>query len=206
MATVSLEPDCVTPPGNEHKERTLRSSSTRKSAFASCNTPRQTYTLARFPNGETRRMTAGPRTDISKAVIEAFAPRFLAKPSVIFCRQSCNEAIANGEELLEALELMFPANVALPDILLADVGPAYPLLVCVEIDVADGAINEARRTALMRTAEQAGFASRNVALVAASLDRKKTNPGQTTGRLAGGSYAWFVSEPDNLIATLPIRG
>lgn len=151
-------------------------------------------------------MTASPRTDISKAVIEAFSPTFLAKPSVIFCRQSCNEAIANGEGLLETLGLMFPANVALPDIILVDVGPAHPLLVCVEIGLSDRAIDDARKTTLMRIAYQAGFASRNVALVAAFVDREKALPGEATGRLAGGSYAWFTSEPDNLIETLPVRG
>lgn len=151
-------------------------------------------------------MTAGPRTDISKAVIEAFAPTFLAEPSVIFCRQSSNEAIANGKELLEALRLRFPANVALPDIILVDVEPAHPLLVCVEVGLFDGAIDDARKSALIRIADQAGFGSRNVALVAAFLDHEKANPGEATARLAGGSYAWFASEPDSLIATLPIRG
>jgi hypothetical protein len=151
-------------------------------------------------------MTAGPRTNISKAVIEVFVPTFLAEPSVIFCRQSCNEAIANGAELLEALGLKFPASLALPDIILVDLGPTHPLLVCVDIGLSEGAIDDARKTALMRIAYQAGFASRNVALVAAFVDREKALPGEATGRLAGGSYAWFTSEPDSLIATLPVRG
>lgn len=198
-------PDCVTLARNKRKERTLRSSSTRKSATASCNTPRQTYSLVRFPNGETRRMTAGPRTDISKAVIEVFAPTFLAKPSLIFCRQSCNEAIANSVKLLEALGLMFPASLALPDIILVDLGPTHPLLVCVDIGLSDGAIDDARRTALMQIADQAGFASQNVALVTAVLDRKPENPGEATDRLAGGSYAWFTSEPDYLMVMRSVR-
>ena len=151
-------------------------------------------------------MTAGTRTDISKAVIEAFAPTFLAKPSVIFCRQSCNEAITDGVELLKTLGLIFPADVALPYIILVDIGPAHPLLVCVDIGLSDRAIDDARETALIKIADQPGFASRNVALVAAFVDREKALPGKATGRLAGGSYAWFASEPDNLIATWPVRG
>lgn len=151
-------------------------------------------------------MTAGTRTDISKAVIEAFAPTFLAEPSLIFCRQSCNEAIANGVELLEALGLMFPASLALPDIILVDLGPTHPLLVCVDIGLSDGAIDDARRTALMQIADQAGFASHNVALVTAVLDRKPENPGEATDRLAGGSYAWFASEPDYLMVMRSSRG
>lgn len=47
-------------------------------------------------------------------------------------------AIASGVELLEAPGLMFPANVALPDIILVDAGPANPHLLCVDIGPPDG--------------------------------------------------------------------
>jgi BsuBI/PstI restriction endonuclease HTH domain/BsuBI/PstI restriction endonuclease domain len=36
-----------------------------------------------FPNGETRRMKFGPSSEITKAVIEIFAPQFLQKPAVL---------------------------------------------------------------------------------------------------------------------------
>ena len=184
----------------------MRSSSTRKSASASGSAPQQTYALVRFPNGETRRMNAGPHTDISKAVIEVFAPTFLAEPSVIFCRQSGNEAIAKEVELLRALRLTPPANLTLPDIILVDLDPAHPLLVFVEIGRSEGIINDARKTALLQIADQAGFASQNVALVAAFLDRKSANLGKAAGSLTWGSYAWFAFEPNDLMVMRSVRG
>lgn len=181
-------------------------STPRKSEHTSRSTLSRKYALVRFPNGETRRMNAGPATDISKAVIEVFAPTFLGKPSVMFCRQSRNEAVAKGTELIRAMGLTPAADEDLPEIVLFDVAPADPLLVFVEVARSDGVIDETRTTALLQIAEQAGFASPNIALVAAVLDREAKNSGEAAGRLAGGSYTWFASEPDNLMAMRPVRG
>ncbi|MDP4540838.1 BsuBI/PstI family type II restriction endonuclease [Qipengyuania sp. DY56-A-20] len=157
------------------------------------------HQLVTFPNGETRRMTAGPSSDISKAVIEVFAPTFLVKPGVITLSESGNKVVARDDELARAIGLTIPADRSLPDIVLVDLGPAHPLLVFVEVVHSDGPVNEARKAALLRIADQAGFGSKNVAFVTAFLDRGSATFRKAVGRMAWGSYAWFASEPNNLI-------
>jgi len=104
------------------------------------------YELVTFPNGETRRMTTGPSADISKAVIEVFAPKFLQKPGVIALSESGNKVVARDDELAKAIGLTIPADKSLPDIVLVDLGPAHPLLVFIEVVHSDGPVNDARKT------------------------------------------------------------
>lgn len=158
------------------------------------------HQLVTFPNGETRRMSTGPSSDISKAVIEVFASTFLEKPGVIALSESGNKVVARDDELAKAIGLTIPADKSLPDIVLVDLGPAHPLLVFVEVVHTDGPVNDTRKTALLKLAAKAGFAPENVAFVTAFLDRGSATFRKTVGTLAWGSYAWFASEPENLMA------
>lgn len=158
-----------------------------------------TYELVTFPGGETRRMISGPSADISKAVIEVFAPTFLEKPGVIALSESGNKVVARDDELAKAIGLTIPADRSLPDIVLVDLGPVHPLLIFVEVVHTDGPMNAARQAALMLIAERAGFASQHVAFVTAYLDRASPAFRKTVSSLAWNSYAWFASEPLNLI-------
>lgn len=157
------------------------------------------YELVTFPNGETRRMKTGPSADISKAVIEVFAPKFLRKPGVIALSESGNKVVARDDELAKAIGLTIPADKSLPDIVLVDLGPVHPLLVFIEVVHSDGPVNAARKAALLQIAEGAAFPSQHVAFVTAYLDRAGQPFRRTVSGLAWGSYAWFASEPDNLI-------
>ena len=157
------------------------------------------HQLVTFPNGETRRMSTGPSSDISKAVIEVFAPTFLDKPGVITLSESGNKVVARDDELAKAIGLTIPADKSLPDIVLVDLGPAHPLLVFVEVVHTDGPVNDARKAALLKLANKAGFAPEHVAFVTAFLDRGSATFRKTVGTLAWGSYAWFASEPERLI-------
>ncbi|MDP2083547.1 MAG: BsuBI/PstI family type II restriction endonuclease [Pseudotabrizicola sp.] len=168
------------------------------------------YELVTFPNGETRRLTTGPSADISKAVIEVFAPKFLEKPGVISLSESGNKVVARDDELAKAIGLVIPADKNLPDIVLVDLGPSHPLLVFVEVVHTDGPVNDTRRTALLLIAEGAGFPPQHVAFVTAFLDRASPAFRKTVSSLAWGSYAWFASEPDCLVvfsgSPLQIKG
>lgn len=166
----------------------------RKGAVAS-----QERVLVTFPNGETRRMLPGQSADISKAVIEVFAPKFLKEPGVIALSESGNKVVARDDELAKAVGLTIPADKNLPDIVLVDLGPAHPLLIFVEVVWSDGPINDARKTALLAIAKNAGFSSQNVVFLTAYLDRGSAPFKRTVSSLAWGSYAWFASEPDKLI-------
>lgn len=156
--------------------------------------------LVTFPNGETRRMKPGPSSEITKAVIEVFAKRFLADPAVLFVSESGNKVVARDDELSKSIGLQIKVDKNLPDTILADLGPEHPLLVFVEVVATDGPINTRRKEALELLVNEAGFPLEHVAFVTAYLDRSGAPFKKTVDSLAWGSYAWFMTEPDGLFS------
>lgn len=155
--------------------------------------------LVTFPNGETRRMAAGPSSVISKAVIEEFAMRYLIDPGVIFLSESANKVVSRDDELAKLIGLNIEFDRNLPDIILVDLGPADPLLVFVEVVATDGPVSKKRKDALLGLAENAGFSSQHVVFVTAYLDRSESAFKKTVDDLAWGSFAWFMAEPENIM-------
>jgi hypothetical protein len=155
--------------------------------------------MVHFPSGETRKLEAGPSSIITKAVVEEFSRRFLEHPGVIFLSESGNKVVARDDSLAKALGLTIPADRYLPDILLVDLGPRRPLLVFVEVVASDGPINPARKAAFLEITRAAGFADRDVAFVTAYLDRGQAAFKKTISELAWNSFAWFASEPDDIV-------
>ena len=155
--------------------------------------------LVTFPNGEARRMAAGPSSEISKAVVEVFAPKFLRAPGVVLLSESQAKIIGRDEDLMARLHLKIEAGSNLPDVVLVDLFPREPLLVFVEVVASDGAVTADRKEALLRIATDAGFGRDRVAFVTAYADRAAAGFRKTVSRLAWGSVAWFASEPDHLV-------
>jgi hypothetical protein len=155
--------------------------------------------LVTFPNGETRRLAPGPSSVITKAVVEEFAPRFLRQPGVIWLSESQTKVVARDDDLATRLGLRIDAQRNLPDTLLVDLEPAEPLLVFVEVVATNGAITVDRQTALRTIATDAGYRSDQIAFVSAFLDRDSPGFKKTVSRLAWGSFAWFVADPDRLV-------
>jgi hypothetical protein len=156
-------------------------------------------TLVTFPNGETRRLAAGPSSIIAKAVIESFAPRFLREPGVLWLSESQTKVVARDDDLATRLGLRIDAQRSLPDLILVDLGPTEPLLVFVEIVATDGAITPGRQAALQSIAAGGGYRRQQVAFVSAFLDRASPGFRKTITRLAWNSFAWFASEPDHIL-------
>ena len=155
--------------------------------------------LIHFPGGETRRMAPGPSSDISKAVIETFAPRFLTDPRVIFLSESRNKVVARDDNLAQEIGFSIEPDRSLPDIVLVDLGSPELLVVFVEVVATDGPVNERRRRALLEYATDAGFGEQHVAFVTAYLDRDHSAFRKTVSVLAWRTVAWFVSEPDQVM-------
>ncbi|OWK27533.1 BsuBI/PstI family type II restriction endonuclease [Sphingomonas dokdonensis] len=155
--------------------------------------------LVTFPNGETRRMKPGPSSEITKAVVEVFAPTFLADPTVLFLSESGNKVVARDDELARSIGLAIQADRNLPDTILVDLGPTHPLLVFVEVVATDGPISERRKEALEALVAETGFPAEHVAFVTAFLDRSAGPFKKTVDSLAWGSYAWFAAEPERLV-------
>lgn len=159
--------------------------------------------LVRFPNGETRRMASGKSSDISRAVIEDFAERFLVRPAVLWLSESGAKVVARDDELARSLGIQISADRLLPDIILVDLGQHDAngfLIVFVEVVATDGPITEARRTDMLRLSTDGGFPPERVAFVTAYLDREQSAFKRTVPNLAWGTFAWFASEPQRILA------
>lgn len=155
--------------------------------------------LVTFPNGETRRMKPGLSSEITKAVVEVFAPAFLTDPAVVFLSESGNKVVARDDELARSIGLAIQADKNLPDAILVDLGPTHPMLVFVEVVATDGPISQRRKEALGALVAEAGFPAEHVAFVTAYLDRSAGPFKKTVDGLAWGSYAWFAAEPERLV-------
>jgi len=155
--------------------------------------------LVSFPNGETRKLSAGPSSEISKAVIESFAAAFLEQPVVLWLSTSDDKVVTRDDEMAAKIGLKIEADKNLPDIILVDLGPDDPLLVFIEVVATDGPISERRQQAIYELTDAAGFKREQVTFVTAYLDRESAGFKKTIKGLAWGSFAWFVSEPDKIV-------
>ncbi len=156
-----------------------------------------------FPNGETRTLSPGPSSVISKAVIEQFAPRFLKNPHVLWLSESGNKVVARDEQLAARLGITIDPSKALPDIILVDLGEdtggADLLVVFAEVVASDGPINRQRKKVWTITANDAGFEKEHLAFLTAFRDRSTSEFKKAIIEMAWGSYVWFVSEPEHII-------
>ena len=155
--------------------------------------------LVTFPNKETRTLAPGPSSIIAKGVIEEFTARFLIKPAILWLSESGNKVVARDDKLAASIGLKIEADKNLPDMILADLGPADPLLVFVEVVATDGAVTDRRKEAMFELTDAAGFPRGQVAFLTAYQDRASAGFRKTISGLAWGSFAWSVSEPDCLI-------
>jgi hypothetical protein len=94
-------------------------------------------------------MSPGPSSIITKAVIEVFAPRFLANPAVVWISESSRKVVDKDDALLRLLGIQISPEKLLPDVILADT--AGPLIfVFVEVVATEGPVHEERRRNLLR--------------------------------------------------------
>ncbi len=152
-----------------------------------------------FPNGETRQLAPGPSSFIAQDVIEVFAKRFLAAPAVLWLSESGNKVVVRDDSLANAIGLKIKHDKNLPDLILADLGPLEPLIVFVEVVATDGAITPRRREAIYELTDAAGFDRKQVAFLTAYQDRESAGFKKTVAQLAWDTFAWFVSEPDQIV-------
>jgi hypothetical protein len=158
-----------------------------------------TDVLVTFPNQETRSLTAGPSSIISKAVIEVFAQHYLEQPGVLWLSTSDRKVLVQDEKLAALIGLNIDVAKNLPDIILVDLAPVDPLVIFVEVVATDGAITERRQQAIYALTDAAGFDRKQILFVTAYQDRQSAGFSKTIKDLAWNSFVWFVSEPDKLL-------
>jgi hypothetical protein len=152
-----------------------------------------------FPNGDSRQLAPGPSSVIAQAVIEVFAPQFLSTPAVLWLSESGNKVVVRDDSIASAIGLVIEADKNLPDLILADLGPNDPFIIFVEVVATDGAITPRRQEAIYAMTDAAGFDRKQILFLTAYQDRDSAGFKKTSAQLAWGSFAWFASEPANIV-------
>ena len=160
--------------------------------------PSEDRPLVTLPNGETRRLAAGPSSALTKSVVESFAPRFLRKPAVVVISESARKLTYTDQQLAHMIGFDIDVGRTLPDVVLADLEEPL-LIVFVECVVSDGEVNAGRKEELEEMARRAKFDPAGCAFVTAFPDRVRSRYRSLSTSLAWGSFAWFASEPDDLL-------
>lgn len=157
------------------------------------------------PGGHAIVMPPGPSPMITKAVVEIFAPTFLANPRVAWISDSASKQPFKDAPLESPLQIKLDATALLPDLVLVDLDPpgrqGRVLIVFVEVVASDGPVNEQRKAALLNLIASGprAYGPEDAAFVTAYMDRTADAARRTLHSLAWGSFAWFVSEPENLV-------
>lgn len=150
-----------------------------------------------FPNGRTIQLSPGPSSVLTKQVVEAFAPRFLSEPVVLWISESGNKVV--DDSLVKALNLEIDPSKSLPDVILVDLSEDNFLVVFVEVVHSDGPINHVRKKALEAMATEAGFSPDHLAYLTVFSDRDASPYKALAPNLAWDSFVWFASEPDAIV-------
>ena len=195
-----LTGDALTRAIAEFQEKHLsRSALARVSLLHAGTVAGKSGVMVAFPNGETRKLAPGPSSVIAKAAVEEFAIRFLQKPAILWLSESGNKVVSRDDEIASSIGLKIESDKDLPDLILADLGPDDPLIVFVEVVATDGPISQRRQEALHSLTDPAGFGRSQVAFVTAYQDRSSPGFRKTMPELAWNSFAWFVTEPHNVV-------
>ncbi|SPA17225.1 BsuBIPstI restriction endonuclease domain protein (fragment) [Cupriavidus taiwanensis] len=157
--------------------------------------------LVNCPDGTVAKLSAGPSSVTSKAVIEEFSARFLKNPALLWLSESGEKVRYQDEKIAKAFGLDIDQSKVLPDIIMVDLGESGDTthLIFIEVVSSDGAMSLMRRDALLEYVRKSGFPESQVLFGTAFNDR--ANPGYTkcVKSLAWGTFVWFRSEPDCLM-------
>lgn len=154
--------------------------------------------LIDMPDGTRIRITAGPSSEIAKALIEQFATRHLENPALLWLSASDKKAIPQFVEMSASVGLKFDVGAELPDLILADMKQPIRFLFC-EIVATDGAVTDARKQALLGIVRASRIPQETVEFLSAFEDRGSTVFRRNFSQLAVDSLVWFRTEPDLLV-------
>lgn len=173
----------------------------RMALIAAGKTKSDDEVLVKCPDGTVAKLSPGPSSIISKAVVEEFAHSFLTGPALLWLSESGAKVRHQDQRAATALGLKIDQSKILPDIILASVGRSGEdtHLVFVEVVASDGPMNQARRDALLQYIAQAGFPESQCLFGTAFEDRADSSFKKCLPELAWGTFAWFRSEPDCLV-------
>jgi hypothetical protein len=152
------------------------------------------------PQGGSTVLPPGESPLITKAVVEEFAKRFLAKPAVVWISDSAIKKFSD-DKLNQVLKIKLDVASLLPDVVLVDLVKPGLKLVFVEIVSSDGPVTEQRKAGILKllAASPMDYTPEDAVFVTAYRDRGAKPVAKAIRELAWGSFAWFMSEPENLV-------
>ena len=155
--------------------------------------------LIQMPSGETRKLVPGPSSELVQAVIEQFSKLFLITPAVILISESARKLTLKDDELCRAIGFKVDVSAVLPDIILADLGQAHPIIVFIECVASDGPINDRRKEQLIEMAKSANYTESDCAFVTVFKDRSSAESRKLLPSIAWGTFVWYATEPAELV-------
>jgi hypothetical protein len=184
---------------NWQKNNLSRSALARVQLLNSTELSNKDYILVDYPNRETRRLSIGPSSIISKAVIESFSKIFLENSVVLWLSESGNKVVTRDDELARRIGIEINVSEDLPDIILVDLTSSNDVLIIfIEVVATDGAITDRRREALYKLTDKAKIDRANVLFVTAYLDKGSPAFKKTFQSVAWNTLIWFASEPGSI--------
>ncbi len=155
--------------------------------------------LVHLPNGETRKLAAGPSSELAKAVVEQFTKYFMKEPAVLLMSESARKLLMKDDEICRAIGFSVDVTSVLPDLILADLGEEHPIIVFIECVASDGPVNDRRKQELNDMAKDANFKESDCAYVTVFRDRTEPVSRKLVPSVAWGTFIWYASEPDKII-------
>lgn len=155
--------------------------------------------LVHLPNGETRKLSAGPSSELAKAVVEQFTNNFMKKPAVVLMSESAKKLLVKDDELCRAIGFNIDVSNVLPDIILAELGLEKPLIIFVECVASDGPINDRRKKELINIAKAANYREEDCAYVTVFSDRSALTNRKLIPSISWGTFVWYASEPKEIV-------
>lgn len=158
-----------------------------------------------LPDGTTRQLEPGPASHVIKGVIEQWVPTRLADPVVLTISEPGRKIYVADQATLDAIGLHINASTLLPDLMIVDVAAQPPEFWIVEAIHSDGPINEDRRHAFLRWAEDQRIPVSSCRFLSAFTSRHDPAARRRLKDLATNTYAWYADEPTHELAWYEIN-
>ena len=155
--------------------------------------------LINLPNGETRILSAGPSSELAKAVVEQFAKNFMKEPAVILMSESAKKLLLKDDEICRAIGFNVNVSDVLPDLILADLGEEQPIIIFVECVATDGPVNDRRKQELIQLAKEANYKESDCAYVTVFKDRADSASRKLVPSIAWNTFIWYATEPEKIV-------
>ncbi len=142
--------------------------------------------------GEEIRLTPGAHSELIKAVIETFAPRFVPGAKLVYAGDTGAKWGYFDEPLLAALGVRVDAHGKMPDVVLHD--PERQWLVLVEAVTSHGPVDGKRRGELATL-----FGAATVGLVFVTAFPSRALLAKYVSKIAWETEVWVAGDPSHLI-------